>query len=387
MNPGKLVDPYRVDEHLRLGPAFNLPEPRTHFAYPDDHFSFAEATERCVGAGVCRRHDGGTMCPSYMVTLEEKHSTRGRARLLNEMLRGDPVEGGWRSEEVKEALDLCLSCKGCKGECPVQVDMATYKAEFLSHYFDGRLRPRTAYTMGRIHRWARLARLTPALINALTHAPVIRRVAKAIAGIHPQRSIPAFAPETFDDWFRSRRPRSAADARPVLLWADTFNNYFHPHVAQSAVRVLERLGFAVQVPRASLCCGRPLYDWGMLDEAKQLLRDAVSALREPIQRGVPLVVLEPSCASVFRDELTALLPHDDDARRLSGQTLLLSEFIRAPRCRRRPRTAETARACPRPLPPQVADEDGRRTAGIAQGRIGYRRSRDGLLRDGGGVRF
>jgi ferredoxin len=168
MNPGKVVAPYRVDENLRWGIAYNPPEVMTHFQFPNDRRNFGYATERCVGAGVCRRHEGGTMCPSYMVTLEEKHSTRGRARLLSEMLRGDPIADGWLSEEVKEALDLCLSCKGCKGECPVHVDMATYKAEFLSHYYETRHRPRTAWTMGRIHRWSRLAAIAPGVVNFLS---------------------------------------------------------------------------------------------------------------------------------------------------------------------------------------------------------------------------
>ncbi len=328
MNPGKVIEPARVDEHLRLGTGFDLPEPTTHFAFPDDGFSFAEASERCVGAGVCRRHGGGTMCPSYMVTREEKHSTRGRARLLNEMLRADPLEGGWHSEAVREALDLCLSCKGCKGECPVQVDMATYKAEFLSHYYEGRLRPRTAYTMGRIERWARLASLAPELVNAATHAPLLATLARLGAGVHPARTIPRFAPDTFKSWFARRgRPAQKATRGPVLLWADTFNNFFHPSTAAAAVEVLEAAGFHVQVARRHLCCGRPLYDWGMLDAAKAHLVEILGALRKPIEAGVPIVVLEPSCASVFRDELHQFFPRHQDARRLREQTFLLSELL------------------------------------------------------------
>ncbi|HZS09996.1 MAG TPA: FAD-binding and (Fe-S)-binding domain-containing protein [Blastocatellia bacterium] len=326
MNPGKLVAPYRVDENLRWGVAYHPPELKTHFQFPDDRRSFAYAAERCVGAGVCRRHAGGTMCPSYMVTLEEKHSTRGRARLLSEMLRGDPVRGGWQSEAVKEALDLCLACKGCRGECPVQVDMATYKAEFLSHYYEGRLRPRTAWTMGHIHLWARLAALAPRLANFFTHAPVFGTLAKAVAGIHPNREIPAFAPYTFKQWFRRRGPRN--DGRPrVILWADTFNNHFHPQTAEAALEVLEAADFRAEVPMMNLCCGRPLHDWGMLDEAKGLLRQTLDALKGPIEAGVPVVVLEPSCASVFRDELVNFFPDDENAKRLSQQTFLLGEFL------------------------------------------------------------
>jgi FAD/FMN-containing dehydrogenase/Fe-S oxidoreductase len=337
MNPGKLIDPYRVDENLRLGTSWNPPQIETHFAYPDDHHSFAQATERCVGAGVCRRHHGGVMCPSYMVTLEEKHSTRGRARLLGEMVRGETIMDGWKSEDVLEALDLCLACKGCKGECPVQVDMATYKAEFLSHYYEGRLRPRSAYTMGHIHLWARLASLLPGIANFLTHAPVLQTIAKLVADVHPNRIIPRFAAQTFKQWFHKqaakravhqsaiRNPQSAI--KEVILWPDTFNNHFHPQTAIAAVEVLEAAGFHVRVPQQDVCCGRPLYDWGMLTQAKALLQQILETLKEPIEAGVPLVVLEPSCATVFREELTNFFPNNENAKRLSEQTFLLSDFL------------------------------------------------------------
>src|SRR5205807_1463274 len=227
MNPGKLVDPYRLDENLRLGATYRPPRLRTHFTFPDDEGGFAHAALRCVGVGRCRKLQAGTMCPSYMVTREEEHSTRGRARLLFEMLQGNPLHGGWRDEHVKEALDLCLACKGCKGECPVQVDMATYKAEFLAHYYAGRLRPRSAYSMGLIYWWARLAAHMPGTVNMLTHAPVLGSLAKVAAGIAPQRQIPAFAPHTFKDWFGRRGPRNEGQPQ-VILWPDTFNNHFHP---------------------------------------------------------------------------------------------------------------------------------------------------------------
>ena len=209
MNPGKVIDPYRVDENLREGVWYNLPPVRAHFDYPDDHHSFAIATDRCVGAGVCRRHGGeGTMCPSYMVTREEKHSTRGRARLLNEMIRGDVVTGGWRDESVREALDLCLSCKGCKHDCPVQVDMATYKAEFLSHYYERRLRPRYAYASGLIYWWARAAARMPAVANFATQTPGLSSLTKLAGGYSQHRHIPPFAPTTFREWFASRGMRN-----------------------------------------------------------------------------------------------------------------------------------------------------------------------------------
>jgi len=327
MNPGKVVDPYAVDENLRLGTSYDPWEPETHFAYSDDNGSFASAMRRCVGAAVCRRKDGGTMCPSYMVTHEEKHSTRGRARVLFEMLQGDPINEGWRSEPVREALDLCLSCKGCKDECPVRVDMAAYKAEFLSHYYEGRLRPRHAYAFGLIHIWAGIAARMPRLMNFITHAPILGDIARRVVNMHPERSIPRFAPQTFKEWFR-KRPRSASADRPeVLLWPDTFNNHFHPETARAAVEVLEAAGFHVVVPERDFCCGRPLYDYGMLHTAKRWLREILEEFKPRIKAGLPFVVLEPSCAAVFRDELPDLFPHDENARRLCRQTFLLSEFL------------------------------------------------------------
>jgi FAD/FMN-containing dehydrogenase/Fe-S oxidoreductase len=328
MNPGKVVDPHPITENLRLGTHYAPPQPRTHFAYPNDEGSLARAVVRCVGVGKCRRLGGGTMCPSYMVTREEKHSTRGRAHLLFEMMQGDPLEKDWRSEAVLEALDLCLSCKGCKRECPVNVDMATYKAEFLSHHYKGRLRPRAAYSMGLIHWWARAASHAPRLANMATHAPVVSNLLKRMGGIAPQREAPVFTEETFRKWFERRRgSRRAGEGRRVILWPDTFTNYFHPRVGKAAVMVLEAAGYRVTIPAKVLCCGRPLYDYGMLDTAKRLLRQILRSMREDIASGVPLIGLEPSCAAVFRDELKELLPQDLDAQRLSRQTFLLSEFL------------------------------------------------------------
>ncbi len=341
MNPGKLVRPFRVDENLRFGPHYQPKESATHFQFPGDGFSFAKATERCVGVGKCRRESGGTMCPSFMATREELHSTRGRARLLFEMLRGDPLTGGWRNKAVKKALDLCLSCKGCKSDCPVQVDMATYKAEFLSHYYKGRPRPRQAYLFGLIHFWSRLASRAPAAANFFTQMPGIASLTKLIAGVARKRKLPAFANQTFRQWFEKhhepgRMPSfapaggDATDTAPtsaVLLWVDTFTNFFHPHIATAATNVLEKAGFEVFIPPRDLCCGRPLYDYGMLRLARKSLVRIVNSLRPWIQRGLPLVVLEPSCAAVFRDELPNMLPHDLDAIRLSKQTVTISQFL------------------------------------------------------------
>jgi len=326
MNPGKVVRPYRIDENLRYGADYDAPEPATHFKFTGDGFSFRRAMERCVGVGKCRREEGGTMCPSYMVTREEEHSTRGRARLLFEMLQGEAIHDGWKSNAVKDSLDLCLSCKGCKGDCPVHVDMATYKAEFLSHYYQHRLRPRHAYAFGWIHYWARLAGVAPMIANFFTQTPLVRDVFKFLGGVAPQRQMPPFAPQSFKKWFASR-PAKNITGDPVVLWPDTFNNYFKPETAIAAVEVLEDAGFKVIVPHQDMCCGRPLYDYGFLGMAERWLKQILGAMAKQIEAGVPVVVLEPSCAAVFRDELTNLLPNEMNARRLREQTFLLGEFL------------------------------------------------------------
>jgi Fe-S oxidoreductase len=331
MNPGKIVDPYRIDQNLRLGAHYRPWEPETHFQYPDDHGSFAHAALRCVGVGKCRRKSAvdtadDVMCPSFMATHEERHTTRGRAHHLWEMLHGDVLTEGWRDEHVKESLDLCLSCKGCKADCPVNVDMATYKAEFLSHYWEGRLRPRHAYAFGLIDQWSRVASLWPGLVNLVTQTPGLSHLAKLAAGMPLRRTIPEFAPQTFRKWFSGREAQSNGGGK-VILWPDTFNNYFFPETAQAATEVIERAGFQVEVPSGHLCCGRPLYDYGMLNMAKHYLQRIMDTLRPQIEAGTPFIVLEPSCASVFRDELINLFPNDILAHKLKAQTLLLSEFL------------------------------------------------------------
>jgi Fe-S oxidoreductase len=267
------------------------------------------------------------MCPSYRVTHEEMHSTRGRARLLFEMLEGDPLREGWQSEAVREALDLCLACKGCKGDCPVNVDMATYKAEFLSHYYERKRRPIHAYAFGLMPWAAHLASKMPRLVNALAQAPLLGDLAKAIVTMAPQRRIPVFAERSFRDWWRARGSRPNAGRERVILWADTWNTYFHADTARHALEVLEAAGYDVVVPEQTLCCGRPLYDYGMLDLAKVLLREVIGTLRSEIEAGTPIVVLEPSCASVFKDELLNLFPNDKDAQRLSRQVVMFGDFL------------------------------------------------------------
>jgi Fe-S oxidoreductase len=268
------------------------------------------------------------MCPSYMATGEEMHSTRGRARLLFEMLKGETLTQGWREPAVKEALDLCLSCKGCRGECPVHVDMATYKAEFLAHYYEGILLPPAAWAFGLVDVWARLASHAPWLANGLSQHEPFAGIAKAAIGIDHRRRIPKFPAQCFTRRF-AREAQEPTHGRPVILWADTFNNYFTPEVAVAATEVLRHAGFAVHVPAVHLCCGRPLYEFGMLDRAKRYLHRILDVLAEDIRSGTPIVVLEPACLSVFRDEMPDLLNGDEQAKRLSRQSFLLSEFLEA----------------------------------------------------------
>jgi FAD/FMN-containing dehydrogenase/Fe-S oxidoreductase len=326
MNPNRLLGDVKLDEGLRLGPDYRPPQLKTHFAYPEDEGSFARAVERCFGMAKCRNLGSLTMCPSFQVTREERHSTRGRARLLLEMLKGDPVTDGWRDDAVKESLDLCLSCKGCTGDCPVQVDMPTYKAEFLSHYYAGRRRPVHHYLMGGLPWWGGVAARAPRLANAVSHSRWLAGPGKRLVGLAEERPAPRFAEETFRSWFKAQQ-RGSTGGKRVVLWPDTFTNLFDPEVGKAALGVLDAAGFATELPPPGLCCGRPLYDFGMLRAARWTLGRLLDALSEPIAAGVPVLVLEPSCASVLRDELHKLMPDDERAKRLREQTVLLDELL------------------------------------------------------------
>jgi FAD/FMN-containing dehydrogenase/Fe-S oxidoreductase len=317
MNPGKLVNPdgavLRVDENLRLGPRYKPVKLGTRFAFRSDvGDGFTRASEHCIGMGKCRAKSGGTMCPSYRATGEERYSTRGRARLLWEMVQGEVIRDGWASDEVKEALDWCLACKGCRSDCPTHTDMAAYKAEFLSHYYEAKPRPLAVKTMARIGEWAPLASRMPSLANALG------ALGRSFAGLATNRRLPQFAPRTFRSDFRP-----VGEGARVILFDDTFNNHFRPSTAHAAAKVLAHAGCRVELPREHLCCGRPYYDAGMLDEAKAALEKILQAL-EP---GVPVVVLEPACLSVFRDELRQFFPEDARAQDLAARTQSLAAFL------------------------------------------------------------
>jgi FAD/FMN-containing dehydrogenase/Fe-S oxidoreductase len=331
MNPGKVVHPNPLDGQLRLGLDWPPPRPRTHFAFPDDPDGFSGVPTRCFGVGACRRHEpgGGVMCPSYQVTREEKHSTRGRMRLLFEMMRGETLTDGWRSKEVNDALDLCLACKGCKSDCPVSVDMATYKSEFLSHHYARRLRPRTHYSLGWLPLMARVASLAPWAANAATHAPVISRVTKALAGVDAQRDMPRFARRRFASWF-GRRTRPAPGGRGrVVLWPDTFTNNLDPHIAESATVALEAAGFEVVVPPKTICCGLTWISTGQLGVARRVLERTLAVMAPYLDAGLPVVGLEPSCTSVLRADVENLLSGGGARRAASDRMIDLAGKLRA----------------------------------------------------------
>jgi FAD/FMN-containing dehydrogenase/Fe-S oxidoreductase len=334
MNPGKLIDAMPVDENLRLGPSYKRVETKSHFSFgnvanPD---TFARAMERCIGMGKCRSLDGGTMCPSFRATREEKYSTRGRARLLFELLKGEVIEDGWQSEAVKDSLDHCLACKGCRSDCPTHVDIAKYKSHFLYEYFKHKRRPVMDAMIGRIGKWLPLATHVSGAANMVMRNRAFRRIG-AHVGLAPDIRFPAIASKAFRSGNSARRLLETSKASiatqrgRVLLWTDTFNNGFSPDVLEAAVRVLESHGFHVQLMSKHVCCGRPLYDAGLLDEARRNLESIMTALSGVIQAQTPVVVLEPSCLSVFRDELRALFPTDARATSLAASVKTLAELL------------------------------------------------------------
>jgi FAD/FMN-containing dehydrogenase/Fe-S oxidoreductase len=337
MNPGKLVDAVRVydpvenQRHKMIVAGESAAALETHFAFAAEGGSMERATERCVGVGACRKAEGGVMCPSYRATGEERHSTRGRARLLWEMLAGALREEGFQSEAVHEALDLCLSCKACKTECPVQVDMAAYKSEFLAQRYKGRLHPLHHYIFGFADKLARWGSITPAITNAVLTGPITSPIIKRVVGVAQQRQLPRLAKRSYQEGRAAVASPEGQLAPPqvVLLWPDTWNNYYHPQTLSAAESVLTQAGFQVETPRGHICCGRPLYDFGLLGVARAYLSKVLSQLAPQIDAGLPFIFLEPSCASVFKDELPELFPADARAKRLSEQVWLLADWLAA----------------------------------------------------------
>ncbi|GAB2975281.1 FAD-binding oxidoreductase [Amycolatopsis acidiphila] len=319
MNPGILVRPRPVDADLRLRAA-NVP---VMLGYPHDDGSFAEAMRRCVGVGKCRNTSGGgVMCPSYRATREEKHSTRGRAHLLAEMINGELITDGWRSAEVRDALDLCLSCKGCLSDCPVDVDMATYKAEFQHQHYKGRLRPLSHYSMGWLPLWLRFSAVAPRFANAALRRPRIAALVKRVGGIAAERRLPTFADRPYT---RSRKRTSGG--KPVVLWPDSFNNYLTPAVLHAATEVLAAAGYDVVVPEKNVCCGLTWVSTGQLGVAKRVLGRTLSVLKPYLDAGYEVVGLEPSCTALFRGDLGHLMPGDETAALLAERTRTFAELL------------------------------------------------------------
>ncbi|MER6396030.1 FAD-binding and (Fe-S)-binding domain-containing protein [Kitasatospora sp. NPDC001603] len=327
LNPGALVDPRPLDADLRLaGPVRALP---LALPYAQDDGSLAKAVHRCVGVAKCVDPDTGVMCPSYMATGEERHSTRGRARLLAEMLRGaeGAIPDGWRSPEVREALDLCLGCKGCAGDCPVHVDMATYRTEFLHQHYRHRPRPLSHYSMGWLPLWLRAVALAPGAANLIARSAAAGPL-KRLGGVDRRRPVPVFPPETFTRWYRRHRAAhpAPAGARPVLLWPDTFSDHLQPNVLRAAVEVLSHLGFDVRLPDGPVCCGLTWFSSGQLGTARRVMRRSLRALAATgLPAGTPVVGMDPSCTATLREDLPRLL--GADGRPLAERTRTFAEFI------------------------------------------------------------
>ncbi|MDT0613763.1 FAD-binding and (Fe-S)-binding domain-containing protein [Streptomyces lancefieldiae] len=354
LNPGMLVRPAPLDTNLRFAVLPREPVD-VAFGYPSDGGDFSAAVRRCVGVAKCRTTSAsgsGVMCPSFRATGEEEHSTRGRARLLHEMLAGELVTDGWRSTEVRDALDLCLSCKGCRSDCPVEVDMATYKAEFLHHHYAGRRRPAAHYAMGWLPVWLRwVARTrTAPVVNGLAAVRPLAALAKRLGGIAGEREVPRSAGETFSRWWRGRRPAAGRTGDLVVLWPDTFTEHLSPSVGRAAVRVLEAAGLRVVLPptlrgravgdgasksaaalltarRGRVCCGLTYLSTGQLDRARAVLRRTLDLMAPVLETSAPVVVLEPSCAAALRTDLPELLHDDPRAGRLAGRVLTFAEVL------------------------------------------------------------
>ncbi|MGW1495483.1 FAD-binding and (Fe-S)-binding domain-containing protein [Streptomyces sp. NPDC002402] len=336
MNPGMLARPSRLDANLRFSVLPREPV-EVAFGYPHDGGDggdFSAAVRRCVGVAKCRvagpSSGSDVMCPSFRATGEEQHSTRGRARLLHEMLAGEVVHGRWRSHEVRDALDLCLSCKGCRSDCPVGVDMATYKAEFLHHHYAHRVRPASHYAMGRLPQWLRAAAPYARLVNAMARVRPLAALVKRIGGIAPERALPLLAPQTFRSWLRDHlatRTEVLTRSRTAVLWPDTFTDHLSPSVGLAAVKVMESAGIGIALPPGRVCCGLTYVSTGQLDRARTVMRRTLDTVEPLLDLGVPVVVLEPSCAAALKTDLPELLIDDPRAARLAASVRTFAQAL------------------------------------------------------------
>lgn len=331
MNPGKIVDAPPMTENLRYGVGYQVEPINTYFDFSADG-GFMGAIEACTGVGKCRKTVTGTMCPSYMATRDEEHTTRGRANILREAMNGR-LPGGLTSEAVHHALELCLECKACKAECPSQVDMAKLKYEFLQQYYDEHGTPLPAKMMGNVAHTAPLGRMFSPIANRLLPLRPVRWLIEKTAGVDRRRVLPLYAEVSFDQWFklreRGRKPNKRAQAskeKPtVALFADTWMMFHDPHIGEAAVRVLEALGYRVELAPYR-CCGRPQISKGLLKSAKALAQRNVRALRPYVKRGVPIVGLEPSCVSAFQDDYRDLIP-GTATEAVAGHVKMLDQFL------------------------------------------------------------
>ncbi len=321
-----------MTENLRFGAEYNVIQVEEHLDFSDDQ-GFHRAVEMCNGAGVCRKKTAGTMCPSFMVTREEEHSTRGRANALRSALSGTLPPEELISERMYEVMDLCIECKACKAECPSSVDMAKIKFEFLSQYYEKHSVSLRTRIFADIAMWSRISSgaLAP-LVNRTLRIDLVRWGLERFVGITRQRTLPEFARQPFTHWFRHRQngnptPSQSSDARrKVVLFSDTFNNYNYPQVAIAATEVLEAAGFEVLLS-GHKCCGRPMISKGLVNKARRAAKDTVDCLAPFAEQGIPIVGLEPSCLLSVRDEYLYLLPGDPRVKTIAEHCYTFEEFI------------------------------------------------------------
>ncbi|MDC1351596.1 FAD-binding oxidoreductase [Oceanospirillaceae bacterium] len=333
MNPGKLIDAYKMDENLRYGADYKLPETTTILHFKDDVGGFSRATERCIGMGKCRAQSGA-MCPSYQATQEEKYSTRGRAHLLHEMVRGEVIKDGWDNKAIVDSFEHCLSCKACKTECPTQVDIATYKAEFLAAHYAHKRRPLNHYPLAYIGNLLPKISRFSWVFNKL-QAGITGQLAQKFLGLSDAKGLPKLASQSFTSWVKKHAHRQdqqfhwfgAQDQPTVVLWADSVNNHYRPALLQSAVNVLLKSGHQVAVAKQHFCCGRPLYEYGFLAQALKQLTVILESFHCKLPAGCSVIVLEPSCLSVFKNELLSAFPEDTRALDLRKRAKTLTRFL------------------------------------------------------------